>query len=121
MNKTKIKSIKNNKLKISDASFFDLFFPLTNSEVYEGTKAALKVPSENNLLKVFGILNATKKTSAKELVPRKIAMRISLKYPSNLLIIVKKLKVPVDLIKFINHISLNLTPFVHLIIDNEKN
>ena len=33
----------------------------------------------------------------------------------------KKLKVPVDLIKFINHISLNFTPFVHLININEKN
>ena len=42
-------------------------------------KAALKAPSENNLLKVFGILNATKKASAKKLVPRKIATRISLK------------------------------------------
>ena len=28
---------------------------------------------------------------------------------------------PVDLIKFINHISLNFTPFVHLININEKN
>ena len=37
---------------------------------------------------VFGILNATKKASAKKLVPRKIAIKTSLKYPSNLLIIV---------------------------------
>ena len=28
---------------------------------------------------------------------------------------------PVDLTKFINHISLNFTPFVHLININEKN
>ena len=41
--------------------------------------AALNVPSENNLLKVFGILNATKKASAKKLVPRKIAISTSLK------------------------------------------
>ena len=65
--------------------------------------------------------NLNKPTSLLLTGKNQIAMRISLKYPSNLLIIVKKLKVPVDLIKFINHISLNLTPFVHLIIDNEKN
>ena len=42
-------------------------------------KAALKEPSANNLLKVFGILKATKNTSAIKLVPRKIAIKISLK------------------------------------------
>ena len=71
--------LKNNKLKTSLAKLFDLFLPLTNSEEQLGTKAALKVPSENSLLKVFGILNATKKTSAKKLVPRNIAIKISLR------------------------------------------
>ena len=33
-------------------------------------------------------INAAKKASAKKLVPRKIAIKTSLKYPSNLLIIV---------------------------------
>tara|TARA_B100001540_G_scaffold271133_1_gene254738 strand:+ start:16 stop:147 length:132 start_codon:yes stop_codon:yes gene_type:complete len=41
-------------------------------------KAALKVPSANNLLKVLGSLKATKNASAKIEVPRKIAIRISL-------------------------------------------
>ena len=40
--------------------------------------------------------------------------------PSYTEALVKKLKVPVDLIKFINHISLNFTPFVHLLNLNEK-
>jgi len=42
-------------------------------------------------------------------------MRISLRYPSNLLIIVKKPNVPVDLTMFINHISLNFTLIVQLL------
>ena len=42
-------------------------------------KAALKVPSANNLLKVFGNLKATKKASAKIDAPKKIAINISLK------------------------------------------
>ena len=42
-------------------------------------KAALKVPSANNLLNVFGSLKATKKASAKIEAPRKIAIKISLK------------------------------------------
>ncbi len=62
----------NNKLKIVFANEFAFLFPLISSEEYEGTKAALKVPSENNLLKVFGILNAMKKASAKGLDPRKL-------------------------------------------------
>ena len=41
--------------------------------------AALNVPSANNRLKVFGILNATKKASAKGPVPRNIAIKISLR------------------------------------------
>ena len=64
---------KNNKLKIVLANEFAFFFPLTNSEEYEGTKAALKVPSENSLLNVFGILKATKKASASGPDPRYIA------------------------------------------------
>ena len=69
---------KNNKLKIVFANVFAFFFPLINSEEYEGTKAALKVPSENNLLNVFGILKATKKASASGPDPRYIAMKKSL-------------------------------------------
>ena len=70
--------------------------------------AALKVPSENSLLKVLGILNATKNASAIGPDPNVIAIRKSLIYPRILLRKVKKLNVPVDLIRFINHISLNL-------------
>ena len=70
--------------------------------------AALKVPSENSLLKVLGILNATKNASASGPDPNVIAIRKSLIYPRILLRKVKKLNVPVDLIRFINHISLNL-------------
>ena len=40
-------------------------------------KAALNVPSANNLLKVFGSLNATKKASAKIDAPRNIAIKKS--------------------------------------------
>jgi len=83
-------------------------------------KAALNVPSENNLLKVLGSLKATKKASAIGPAPRKIAINISLRYPVNLLIKVKKLNVPVDLIRFINHISLKFAPIVYLITQNEK-
>ena len=41
-------------------------------------KAALNVPSANNLQNVFGNLNATKKASAKRPVPKKIAINMSL-------------------------------------------
>ena len=64
---------------------------------------------------MLGILKATKKASAIGPAPRKIAISISLRYPVNLLIKVKKLNVPVDLIRFINHISLKFAPFVYLI------
>ena len=68
----------NNKLKIVFANEFAFFFPLVSAEEYEGTNAALNVPSENNLLKVFGILKATKKASAKGPDPRYIAIKKSL-------------------------------------------
>ena len=42
-------------------------------------KAALKVPSANNLLKVLGSLKATKNASAYTEVPKNIAIKISLK------------------------------------------
>ena len=77
--RTKKNKIKNNKLKTSLANLFDLDFFLTNSDVQLGTKAELKVPSAKSLLKVLGILNATKKASAKKLVPRKMAIITSLK------------------------------------------
>ena len=41
-------------------------------------KAALNAPSANNLLNVLGNLKATKKASAKRLVPKKIAIKMSL-------------------------------------------
>ena len=77
--RTKSNNAKNNKLKILLAKIFDFFLPLTSSDVQLGTKAALKVPSAKSLLKVFGILKATKNASAKKLVPRKMAINISLK------------------------------------------
>ena len=67
------------------------------------------MPSENNLLNVFGIRNATKNASAIGPAPKNIAISMSLNYPDILLIKVKKLNVPVDLIRFINHISLKIT------------
>ena len=61
---------------------------------------------------MLGILKATKKASAIGPDPRWMAINTSLKYPSILLIRVKKLNVPVDLIRFINHISLKIAPIV---------
>ena len=63
INTIKNKPIKS-KLNILFAKFWDLILPNNISDEQLGTKAALKVPSENNLLNVFGILNATKKASA---------------------------------------------------------
>ena len=111
---------KISKLKILLAKFSDNFF-LFNRDEQLGTNAALKAPSENNLLNVLGILNATKKASAKGPTPRNAAINMSLTQPKNLLIIVKKLNVPVDLIRFINHISHKFAPFVYLITIDEKN
>ena len=67
--------------------------------------AALNVPSANNLLKVFGILNATKKASANIDAPRKIAIKMSLRYPKILLIRVKKLNNEAEESKFINNLN----------------
>ena len=67
--------------------------------------AALNVPSANNLLKVFGNLNATKNASANIEAPRKIAIKISLKYPKILLISVKKLNNDAEESKFINNLN----------------
>ena len=82
MNISIIKIVKNkpsnNKLKIVFANEFAYLFPLRSSEEYDGINAALNVPSENNLLKVFGILKATKKASAKGPEPRYIAIKKSL-------------------------------------------
>jgi hypothetical protein len=47
--------------------------------VYAGIKAELKEPSANKDLKVFGILNATKRASATAEVPRNTAIKVSLK------------------------------------------
>ena len=66
-----------NKLKTEFANSKDWFFK--SNFTYCGTNAELKEPSANNLLKVLGSLNATKKASAKKLVPRNIAIKISLK------------------------------------------
>ena len=75
---------------LADAFFVAFRIPNTFRRLFaEGTfNAALNVPSENNLLNVFGILNATKKASANKPVPRNIAINISLIYPSNLLMMV---------------------------------
>ena len=71
-------SPKKRRLNISFANLLEFFFPFKTSDEQLGTKAALNVPSENNLLNVLGILNATKKTSANTPVPRNIAIRKSL-------------------------------------------
>ena len=65
---------------LADAFFVAFRLPNTFRRLFaEGTfNAALKVPSANNRLKVLGNLKATKKTSAKKLVPKKIAIKISL-------------------------------------------
>ena len=55
-----------------------IFFFKSNLE-YCGTNAELKEPSANNLRNVFGRRKATKKASAKKLVPTKKAIKISLK------------------------------------------
>ena len=75
---TIINRINSNKLKTSSANFFPPFLFSIFADVYLGMKAALNVPSANNLLNVFGILKATKKASAKIEAPRKIAIKISL-------------------------------------------
>ena len=62
---------------------------------------ALKVPSANRRLKVFGSLKATKKASANIEAPRKIAIKISNIYPKTLLISVKKLNIVAEESKFI--------------------
>ena len=67
--------------------------------------AALNVPSANNLLKVFGNLNATKKASANIEAPRKIAISMSLRYPKILLIRVKKVNNEAEESKFINNLN----------------
>ena len=56
-------------------------------------KAALNVPSANKRLNVLGNLKATKKASAKIEAPKKMAIKISLRYPKILLITVKKLNI----------------------------
>jgi hypothetical protein len=63
-------------------------------------KAALKTPSAKSLLKVLGSLKATKNASAYIEAPKKVAISMSLKYPSTLLIKVKKLKTEVEDNKF---------------------
>ena len=55
--------------------------------------AALNVPSAKRRLNVLGSLNATKKASAYIEAPKKKAIKISLIYPKNLLIKVKKLNI----------------------------
>ena len=70
-----------------------------------GINAALNVPSANNLLKVLGNLNATKKASAKIEAPKKIAIKMSLRYPKILLIIVKKLNNVAEESKFIKYLN----------------
>ena len=65
---------------LADAFFVAFRIPNTFRRLFsEGTfNAALNVPSENNRLNVFGILNATKKTSANGPAPRNMAINMSL-------------------------------------------
>ena len=56
--------IKVKKLKTSFANFFPSTGLSDFADMQLGMKAALKVPSANNLLNVFGNLNATKNASA---------------------------------------------------------
>ena len=89
---------------LADAFFVAFRIPNTFRRLFsEGTFNAAFVPSYSSLL--------NKKEQSE-----KFANNIF-----NLLIIVKKLNVPVDLIRFINHISLKSTTFVYLININEKN
>ena len=67
--------------------------------------AALKVPSAKRRLKVLGSLKATKKASANIEAPRKVAIKISLKYPKILLIRVKKLNIEAEESKFIENLN----------------
>ena len=63
-------------LKISSANIFPIFLLFKFADVQLGMKAALKVPSANRRLNVFGSLKATKKASAKIEAPRKAAIKI---------------------------------------------
>ncbi len=82
-----IKKIK----KILPANFLDSCLRLSLiSLVYIGTKAELRAPSEKILLNVLGNLKATKKMSEIRPVPKKFAIKISLKKPKILLIDVNR-------------------------------
>ncbi len=97
--------MKDNKLKTSSAKALPFFFPSIFDAVQLGMKAALNVPSAKSLLNVLGSLKATKKASAKIEAPRKIAIKMSLKYPKILLIIVKKLNIDAEESKFIENLN----------------
>ena len=108
--KISTKVTKNNKINIkrqniSSANFFPFFLLDSFEDVQLGINAALKVPSANNLLKVLGNLNATKKASAKMEAPKKIAIKMSLRYPRTLLMSVKKLNNVAEESKFINYLN----------------
>ena len=67
-----------NSDKTSSEKAFLNFSPFDFSSIKLGMNAALNVPSANNLLKVFGKRNATKKASASIDAPRKTAIKMSL-------------------------------------------
>ena len=104
-NVTKNNNIIIKRLNISSANFFPCFLFDNFAAVQLGINAALNVPSANNLLKVLGNLNATKKASAKIEAPKKIAIKMSLRYPKILLIRVKKLNNVAEESKFINYLK----------------
>ena len=104
-NVTKNNKINIKRLNISSANFFPYCLLDNFADVQLGINAALNVPSANNLLKVLGNLNATKKASANMEVPKKIAINMSLKYPKILLISVKKLNNVAEENKFINYLN----------------
>ena len=74
--------------KISGIS--DFFFSSTIYSVKTGINAVLKAPSATRPLKKLGIINASKKASYINVVPKNFAENISLKSPKILEIIVPK-------------------------------
>ena len=64
LSQLRLKNLTLSFQSLSKTFQFNVSLPLIFSEVKLGIKAALKVPSANNLLNVLGSLNATKKASA---------------------------------------------------------
>lgn len=96
----KIMRKKVNKDIALAANSTDLSRPeATSFDEKSGTKADVKAPSANRLRNKLGNLNDTKKASETVPAPKKVAMTISRKKPVMRLIMVKLLKVAIDLMK----------------------